>query len=130
MRLSPDLPPDLKAGLDRFAYGMSRKALAERAAAQSRNYRMGGGSHRIATADDVLAYALTRLPATYAAAVAVFNAMHETLPTFWPRTQLDVGAGPERPLSRRFGDFKTSAAHHLCGTDGRRFLITLPPHHL
>jgi ribosomal protein RSM22 (predicted rRNA methylase) len=71
MRLSPDLPPDLKAGLDRLAHGISRKTLAERAAAQSRNYRAGGGSHRIATADDVLAYAFTRLPATYAAAVAV-----------------------------------------------------------
>src|ERR1700719_556579 len=94
MRLSPDLPPDLKAGLDRLAYGMSRKALAERAATQSRNYRAGCGSHRITTADDVLAYAFTRLPATYAAAVAVFNAMYETLPTFRPRTLLDVGAGP------------------------------------
>jgi ribosomal protein RSM22 (predicted rRNA methylase) len=94
MRLSPDLPPDLKAGLDRLAHGISRKTLAERAAAQSCNYRAGCGSHRIATADDVLAYAFTRLPATYAAAVAVFNAMHETLPTFWPRTLLDVGAGP------------------------------------
>ena len=94
MRLSPDLPPDLKAGLDRLAYGMSRRAIAERAAAQSRNYRAGGGSHGIATADDVLAYAFTRLPATFAAAVAVFHALRETLPTFQPRTMLDVGAGP------------------------------------
>jgi len=94
MRLSPDLPPDLKAGLDRLAHGMSRKAIAERAAAQSRNYRAGGGSQRIATADDVLAYALTRLPATYAATAAVLNAIGETLPTFRPRSMLDVGAGP------------------------------------
>lgn len=94
MRLPPDLPADLKAGLGRLADGMSRNAIAERAAAQSRNYRAGGGSHRIATADDVLAYAFARLPATYAAAAAVFNAMGETLPTFRPRTMLDVGAGP------------------------------------
>jgi ribosomal protein RSM22 (predicted rRNA methylase) len=92
--LSPDLPPDLKAELDRLAHGMSRKAIAERAAAQSRNYRAGGGSHRIATADDMLAYAFTRLPATYAAATAVFSAMRETLPSFRPRILLDVGAGP------------------------------------
>src|SRR5216683_2708957 len=94
MRLPPDLPPDLKAALDKLAHGMSRTAIAARAAAQSRNYRAGGGSHAIATADDVLAYAFTRLPATFAAAVAVFNAMRETLPTFHPRTILDVGAGP------------------------------------
>jgi ribosomal protein RSM22 (predicted rRNA methylase) len=94
MRLSPDLPPDLKAGLERLARGRPRSALAERAAAQSRNYRAGGGSHQIATADDVLAYALTRLPATYAAAMTVLDAMREMLPTFQPRMMLDVGAGP------------------------------------
>jgi hypothetical protein len=75
MRLSPGLPSDLRAALDKLAHGMSRKAIAERAAAQSRNYRAGDGSCGIATADDVLAYAFTRLPATSAAAVAVFNAM-------------------------------------------------------
>ena len=94
MRLPPDLPPDLNAGLARLTEGVSRRAIAERAAAQSRIYRAGGGSHRIATADDVLAYAFARLPATYAAAVAVFNAMRETLPAFQPRGMLDVGAGP------------------------------------
>lgn len=94
MHLPPDLPPDLRAGLERRAYGMSRKAITERAAAQSRNYRAGGGSQGIATADDVFAYAFARLPATYAAVTAVFNAMRETLPTFLPRTLLDVGAGP------------------------------------
>src|SRR5216684_7676919 len=97
MRLPPDLPPDLKAGLARLTEGMSRKAVAERAAAQSRIYRAGGGSHRIATAADVLAYAFARLPATYAAAVAVFNAVRETLPTYHPRSMLHVGAGPDTP---------------------------------
>jgi len=94
MRLRLDLPPDIKAGLTRLAHGVSRKAMAEHAAAQSRNYRAGGGSRGIATADDVLAYAFARMPATYAAAVAVFTAMRETLPAFQPRTMLDVGAGP------------------------------------
>jgi len=92
--IPPNLPPELKAGLARLIEGVSRKAIAERAAAQSRIYRAGGGSHRIATADDVLAYAFARLPATYAAAAAVFNAARESLPTFQPRTMLDVGAGP------------------------------------
>jgi ribosomal protein RSM22 (predicted rRNA methylase) len=94
MRLPPALPPSLKAALARLAHGVSHNAIAERAAAQSCNYRAGGGSRAIATSDDALAYAFARLPATYAAAAAVFTATAETLPTFRPRTMLDVGAGP------------------------------------
>src|SRR5260370_1415183 len=94
IRLPPDLPPDLKAGLARLAHGVPRNAIAERAAAQSRIYRAGGGSHRIVSDADVLAYAFARMPATYAAAAAVFNVMREMLPTFRPRSMLDVGAGP------------------------------------
>ena len=127
MRLSPDLPSDLKAGLDRLAYGMSRKALAERAAAQSRNYRTGGRSHQIATADDVLAYAFTRLPATYAAAVAVFNAMYETLPTFRPRTMLDVGAGPGTAAFAAVRAFETLVDIRLIDANAglRKLALTL-----
>ena len=127
MRLSPDLPSDLKAGFDRLAYGMSRKALAERAAAQSRNYRTGGRSHQIATADDVLAYAFTRLPATYAAAVAVFNAMYETLPTFRPRTMLDVGAGPGTAAFAAVRAFETLVDIRLIDANAglRKLALTL-----
>ncbi len=94
MSISPDLPLDLKAALERLGHGVSRTAIAERAAALSRHYRAGGGSDPIDTEADVIAYAFARLPATYAAAVAVFNAMGETLPSFQPRSMLDVGAGP------------------------------------
>jgi ribosomal protein RSM22 (predicted rRNA methylase) len=92
--LPSDLPADVKVALDRLAHGVSRRAVTERAAEQSRTYRAGGGSQRIDTADDVLAYAFVRLPATYAAVAAVFNAMRETLPALRPRTMLDIGAGP------------------------------------
>jgi ribosomal protein RSM22 (predicted rRNA methylase) len=83
----------LRAALDRLATGISRKALAARAAAQSENYRAGGGSQAISSFDDALAYAFTRLPATYAAAIAVFNALREVC-DIEPRSLLDVGAGP------------------------------------
>lgn len=92
--MSPDLPPDLRGALDKLAHGMSRNAMAPRAAAQSATYRAGGGSQAIATFADALAYAFTRLPATYAAAVAVLGALREVAPAFVPRTMLDVGAGP------------------------------------
>jgi ribosomal protein RSM22 (predicted rRNA methylase) len=113
MHLPPDLPADLKAGLARLAHGVSRKAIAERAAAQSRMYRGGGGSHRIVTEADVLAYAFARLPATYAAAAAVFNATRESLPAFEPRTMLDIGAGPGTAAFAAVQAFETLADIHL-----------------
>jgi len=94
MPTSPGLPPDLRGALDKLAYGMSRNVIAARAAAQSATYRAGGGSQGIATVADALAYAFIRLPATYAAAVAVLDALREVSPGFAPRTMLDVGAGP------------------------------------
>lgn len=89
MRSPTDLPPDLRAALDRLAYSRSRRTIGVRAAAQSRHYRAGGASDPIATRDDALGYAFTRLPATYAAAVAVFDAMRET----W--------VSPAQPVRRR-----------------------------
>jgi ribosomal protein RSM22 (predicted rRNA methylase) len=109
MRLPPALPPNLRAALTRLAHGVSRNSIAALAAAQSRNYRAGGGSQAIATSDDALAYAFARLPATYAAAAAVFNATAETLPTFQPRTMLDIGAGPGTAAFAAIEAFETLA---------------------
>jgi ribosomal protein RSM22 (predicted rRNA methylase) len=91
--IPPDLPPDLRAALDKLATGVSRKDLAARAAAQSQNYRSGGGSQDIRSRDDALAYAFARMPATHAAAIAVFNALCEVC-DLAPRSLLDIGAGP------------------------------------
>jgi ribosomal protein RSM22 (predicted rRNA methylase) len=83
----------LRAALDQLATGISRKDLAARAAAQSLNYRAGGGSQAISSQGDALAYAFTRLPATYAAAIAVFNAALQVC-DLEPQSLSDVGAGP------------------------------------
>jgi ribosomal protein RSM22 (predicted rRNA methylase) len=91
--LPPDLPPDLRAALGKLATGVSRKDLAARAAAQSQNYRSGGGSQDIRSRDDAFAYAFARMPATYAAAIAVLNALRGVC-DFAPRSLLDIGAGP------------------------------------
>jgi ribosomal protein RSM22 (predicted rRNA methylase) len=127
MSIPPDLPPDLKASLERLAHGASRKAIAERAAAQSRTYRAGGGSQCIATPDDALAYAFTRLPATYAAVAAVFNAARETLPDFAPRTMLDVGAGPGTAVFAAVQAFDTLARVRLIDANAglRNLALTL-----
>ena len=92
--MTPDLPSDLKAALERAAFGVSRNAAAGRAAAISRAYRDGASSQLIADAGDALAYALTRMPATYAAVAACLDALRAALPAFAPASLLDVGAGP------------------------------------
>ncbi len=91
---SPALPADLRAALDKKLEGLSRQDIAARAALISKTYRDGGSSITIKSETDALAYALVRMPATYAAASACLNALLETRPDFAPTSLLDVGAGP------------------------------------
>jgi ribosomal protein RSM22 (predicted rRNA methylase) len=91
---SPNLPASLRAALEARLHGVSRNEAAERAAAISKTYRDGGGSTAIASEADALAYALARMPATYAADAASLNALIEMHPEFAPKSLLDIGAGP------------------------------------
>ncbi|MDE5455526.1 methyltransferase domain-containing protein [Bradyrhizobium sp. CSA112] len=91
---SPDLPAELRAALDSKLRGFSRSDAAGRAASISKTYRDGGGSGAIRSEADALAYALARMPATYAAVTASLNALVEIRPDFAPTDLLDVGAGP------------------------------------
>jgi ribosomal protein RSM22 (predicted rRNA methylase) len=92
--MSPDLPAALRVALDLALEGVPRKGLAERAARTSEAYRAGRPSAGvIREADDALAYALTRLPATYAACAAVLAEAARMAPGFAPRRLLDAGAG-------------------------------------
>ena len=91
---SPDLPAELKAALDGKLRGVSRSDAAGRAAVISTTYRTGGNSGAIRSEADALAYALARMPATYAAVTASLNALVEVRPDFAPKSLLDVGAGP------------------------------------
>jgi len=90
----PDLPAELKSALDTRLHGLSRNDAAERSASISKTYRDGGGSGAIRSEADALAYALARMPATYAAVTASLNALAEVTPGFAPKSLLDVGAGP------------------------------------
>src|ERR1700687_499558 len=91
---APDLPAELKAALDAKLQGLSRSDTAERASSISQTYRDGGGSAAIRSEADALAYALARMPATYAAVTASLNALREIRPDFAPISLLDIGAGP------------------------------------
>src|SRR5271165_654234 len=92
--IAPTLPPALKVALDAKLHGLSRSDTAARAAVISKTYRDGGGSGTIRTEADALAYALARMPATYAAVVACLNALSDVRPEFAPQSLLDIGAGP------------------------------------
>ncbi|MES1155154.1 MAG: small ribosomal subunit Rsm22 family protein, partial [Pseudorhodoplanes sp.] len=84
----------MQSAIGALLEGRPRGPIAERSAKITDCYRGGGGSGAaIVTDDDVLAYLLARLPATYAAVSAV---LHEvTVRTGQqPRTLLDIGAGP------------------------------------
>lgn len=91
---SPDLPAAITAALNARLHGVSRSDAAVRSDAISKTYRAGGGSTTIRGDNDALAYALARMPATYAAVIASLNALQATRPDFAPASLLDCGAGP------------------------------------
>src|SRR5689334_17370454 len=92
--MSSALPAHLIAALDRLTEGVSRNALAHRAAAISDAYRSGSSSALISSDIDALAYALVRMPATYAAVAACLDALQMARPDFAPQSLIDLGAGP------------------------------------
>ena len=92
--ISPTLPAELRAALEAKLQGFSRTDAARRSQQISTTYRTGGGSGAIKSDADALAYALARMPATYAAVAASLNALTEMSPDFAPESLLDVGAGP------------------------------------
>lgn len=93
--MTSELPPGLRAAIDRELSGASRRDLADRTAATTAAYRSGRGSSAVIKGrDDALAYALARLPATYAASARVFDEALARAPGFQPKTLLDAGCGP------------------------------------
>ena len=88
-----DLPIELSLAVRRLAEG--RKGLADSSSRMSEHYRQRGASRQvIGGADDAIAYALSRMPATYAAVSAVLDELKARAPDFTPATLLDAGAGP------------------------------------
>ena len=115
-----DLPADLRHALDERVQGRSQRELARRAEALSQHYRAGGTSGAaVRSGGDALAYALTRMPATYAAASAALAAICDACPDFAPRMLVDAGAGPGTAAF---------AAAQAFATLGKSVLIDDNPH--
>jgi ribosomal protein RSM22 (predicted rRNA methylase) len=117
------LPDDLRAALGRLSEGLSRRELAERARAISEGYRSGGTSKPITDSRDALAYALARMPATYAAVSACLTAIGEARTDFAPQSMLDVGTGPGTAAWAATGVFQSLSEVLLL--DANPALITL-----
>ena len=90
--MNVSLPSALSTGIAQLLEGVSRKDLAARAETLSKAYRGGGTSRVVAGEDDALAYLISRLPATYAAVSAAFDAIRKAVPQFAPASLLDAGA--------------------------------------
>lgn len=88
------LPAWISAALQHKLENVSRAALRVSAQAISDTYRAGGTSTVIRSEDGALAYAIVRMPATYAAVRAALTQARDIVPLFAPQSILDVGAGP------------------------------------
>jgi ribosomal protein RSM22 (predicted rRNA methylase) len=91
---SPHLPPAVIAHFAQRLNAVGRPALKVAQARTSALYRDGGHSRdAVPDAAAALAYAVARMPATYAACVRAFDLAAAQTPTFQPQSLLDLGAG-------------------------------------
>ena len=89
------LPGALRSALDRLTEGRGRADLAQRSRQITATYQARrNSSQSLHAADDALAYALARMPATYAATLEALERLVEAMPNFAPRSLLDIGCGP------------------------------------
>jgi ribosomal protein RSM22 (predicted rRNA methylase) len=93
--MSALLPPSISAALENMSQGHSRSDLIQRSAAITAGYqKRQNSSHELRAKEDALAYALARMPATYAATRRALIHLQEAMPDFTPTSLLDVGCGP------------------------------------
>ena len=87
------MPASLAAIIRQLAEG--HDGLADRSGRISEHYRRAGSSRAVVgEQSDAIAYALSRMPATFAAVSRVFEEVQRCAPDFAPATLLDAGAGP------------------------------------
>jgi len=91
-----ELPRELADGVERLLHGVSARELSRASSDLSAKYRQKQERRApVARSQaEILAYAASRLPATYAAITAAFSAVRELRPEWQPRSMLDLGAGP------------------------------------
>jgi len=129
--LSGELPPALRAAVEALAAEFPGRELATASAAMSADYRAGRGT-RFSRPVDLAAYAVTRLPATFAAArAALTEAAART--DFAPASLIDLGCGPGSAAWAAVEAFPTLAGAELVDSHagmlatGQRLAAGAPP---
>ncbi len=84
------LPFFLEEGLQELLASSKKKNLKEGSASLSHQYRQELGTKGV----DPLAYLAVRFPATFAAVTKVLEEVKRRMPSFAPRSLLDLGSGP------------------------------------
>lgn len=91
---SPELPAPLAAAIEARLAGRAQVMLRESARLLSERYRARRPTiETIRDETDALAYAATRMPATFAAIVTALGRLKEESPDFAPKLMLDAGCG-------------------------------------
>jgi ribosomal protein RSM22 (predicted rRNA methylase) len=90
-----ELPADLRAGIEAAATGVPNQDLAEAVDRLIVRYREDRPAQEaiLAGPADVAAYAVYRMPATFAAVQAALAQLRHAYPGLDPRTHLDLGGG-------------------------------------
>jgi ribosomal protein RSM22 (predicted rRNA methylase) len=93
------LPNSLHAALEQLGQGLDAASLRERAGTISGHYRARGASSGVVRSEaDAYAYAVSRMPATYAALSMALAELQARAPDFAPEVMIDVGCGPGTAL--------------------------------
>jgi ribosomal protein RSM22 (predicted rRNA methylase) len=93
--MSALLPSAIAAALESLSQGLSHNILVLRSAAISAGYqKRQNSSIELRGPSDALAYALARMPATYAASRRALRQLQQAMPDFTPKSLLDIGCGP------------------------------------
>lgn len=92
--IEPTLPPAVVGMLEGALEGVSRQHLRAAADRLGETYSVGGHTDRVVrNSDDALAYAVSRMPSTYAAVRHVLASAADAA-AMVPRRLIDLGAGP------------------------------------
>lgn len=94
--MSAELPHLLREAAEGFARRTPHAELSAAAGRLSQRYRgeVKDGRMHVTETADAAAYALVRMPATYAAVRTAMASVAESLPGFAPLQLLDIGSGP------------------------------------
>jgi ribosomal protein RSM22 (predicted rRNA methylase) len=103
------LPRHVREAIEDRVGEVDSASLKRAAAEMSDAYRAGASPPRVATAERALAYLVTRMPATYAAARAVLRETHRLLGSREISSVLDIGAGGGAASLAALEEYPTAA---------------------